>query len=106
MEHETHSVLTTHSKAWSNKSLLFNWFKNTTVEKFRISRILFLKKLIVLLSKLFKLNNIKQRIFLLNFFKLIKNIEHQFRILEWFLKDHVTLKTGLMTAKNSALPSQ
>ncbi len=27
-------------------------------------------------------------------------------ILKQFLKDHVTLKTGLMTAKNSALPSQ
>jgi len=28
----------------------------------------------------------------------------QFRILEWFLKDHVTLKTGLTAAKYSALP--
>ncbi len=28
------------------------------------------------------------------------------RILEWFLKDHVTLKTGVMAAENSALPSQ
>ncbi len=27
-------------------------------------------------------------------------------ILEWFLKDHVTPKTGFMTPENSALPSQ
>ncbi len=33
-------------------------------------------------------------------------IEDQISILEWFLKDHVTLKTGVMTAKNVALPSQ
>ncbi len=29
----------------------------------------------------------------------------QLSILEWFLKDHVTLKTGIMTADNSALIS-
>ncbi len=27
-------------------------------------------------------------------------------ILEWFLKDHVTLTTRVMTAENSAFPSQ
>ncbi len=32
--------------------------------------------------------------------------QKQIRILEWFLKDHVALKTGVMTAENSALPSQ
>ncbi len=26
--------------------------------------------------------------------------------LEWFLKDHVTLKTKVMAAENSALPSE
>ncbi len=31
-------------------------------------------------------------------------LEHQIS-LEWFLNDHVTLKTGVMTAENSALPS-
>ncbi len=31
-------------------------------------------------------------------------LEHQINILEWFLKDHVTLKTGIMAAENSALP--
>ncbi len=30
----------------------------------------------------------------------------QISILEWFLKNHVTLKTGVMAAENSALPSQ
>jgi len=36
------------------------------------------------------------------FFTLIiekKNIEHQISILDWFLKDHVTLKTGAMMLK-------
>ncbi len=33
-------------------------------------------------------------------------IEHQISILEWFLKDHVTLKREVMVAENSALPSQ
>ncbi len=28
--------------------------------------------------------------------------EHQISILEWFLKDHVPLKTGLLAAENSA----
>ncbi len=28
----------------------------------------------------------------------------QSNILEWFLKDYVTLKNGVMAAKNSALP--
>ncbi len=32
--------------------------------------------------------------------------QHKSTILEWFLKDHVTLKTEVMTAENSALPSQ
>ncbi len=32
--------------------------------------------------------------------------KHQISILEWFLKHHVTLKTGVMPADNSALPSQ
>ncbi len=31
---------------------------------------------------------------------------HQISILEWFLKDHVTLKTGGMSVENSDLPSQ
>ncbi len=30
----------------------------------------------------------------------------QISILEWFLKDHVTLKTGVMVAENSVLPLQ
>ncbi len=35
-----------------------------------------------------------------------KNIKpHNICILEWFLKDHVTLKTGVIAAENSALPS-
>ncbi len=29
----------------------------------------------------------------------------QIKILEWFLKDHVTLKTEAMAAGNSALPN-
>ncbi len=29
--------------------------------------------------------------------------EQQISILEWFLKDHVTLKTGVIDAENSAL---
>ncbi len=33
-------------------------------------------------------------------------IERKIGILEWFLKDHVTLKSGVMIADNSALPSQ
>ncbi len=33
-------------------------------------------------------------------------LEHQNSILEWFLKDHVTQKTGVMAAENSALPSK
>ncbi len=33
-------------------------------------------------------------------------LEHKISILEWFLKDHVTLKSQVMTAENSALPSQ
>ncbi len=38
---------------------------------------------------------------------MIRNIfEHQISILERFLKDHVTLKTGVMAAENSALQSQ
>ncbi len=30
-------------------------------------------------------------------------LEHQISILEWFLKDHVTLKTGEMADENSAV---
>ncbi len=30
--------------------------------------------------------------------------EHQISILEWFLKDHVILKAGVMAAENLALP--
>ncbi len=30
-------------------------------------------------------------------------LEHQISILELFLKDHVTLKTGVMAAENSAV---
>ncbi len=30
----------------------------------------------------------------------------QVSILEWFLKDHGTLKTGEIAAENSALPTQ
>ncbi len=30
-------------------------------------------------------------------------LEHQISILEWFLKDHVTLKTGVMAAENSVV---
>ncbi len=33
-------------------------------------------------------------------------LEQQISILEWFLKDHETLKTEVMAAKNAALPSQ
>ncbi len=33
-------------------------------------------------------------------------IEHQISILEWLLKDHVTLKTGVMAAENVALISK
>ncbi len=33
-------------------------------------------------------------------------LEHQNNVLELFLKDHVTMKTGVMSAENSALPSQ
>ncbi len=33
-------------------------------------------------------------------------LEQQISILEWFLKDHVTLKTGEMATENSVLPSQ
>ncbi len=32
-------------------------------------------------------------------FIIIKNIEQQISILEWFLKDHVTLKTEVMMLK-------
>jgi len=32
--------------------------------------------------------------------------ELQISLSEWFLKDHVTLKTGEMAAKDSALPSK
>ncbi len=31
---------------------------------------------------------------------------HQMSVLEWLLKDHVTLKTEVMADENSALPSQ
>ncbi len=33
-------------------------------------------------------------------------LEHQISILEWFLKDHVTVRTGVMDDENSALSSQ
>jgi len=32
-------------------------------------------------------------------------LEHKISILELFLKDHVTLKTGVMTSQNSAFPN-
>ncbi len=32
--------------------------------------------------------------------------EQQISILEWFLKDHVTMDARVMAAENSALPSQ
>ncbi len=35
-----------------------------------------------------------------------KNLEHQISILEWFLKYHVTPKTGVMAVENQALPSK
>ncbi len=31
---------------------------------------------------------------------------NQISILQWFLKDYVTLEIGVMTAKKSALPTQ
>ncbi len=31
------------------------------------------------------------------------NIEDQIKIFDWFLKDHVTLKAGVIAAENSAL---
>ncbi len=34
------------------------------------------------------------------------NLENQISMLEWFLKDHVTLNTKFMGAENSALQSQ
>ncbi len=43
-------------------------------------------------------------VFNLDHFK--KFIEHQISILKVFLKNHVTLKTEVMTEENSALPSQ
>ncbi len=33
-------------------------------------------------------------------------LEHKIIILEWFLMDHVTLKTAVMAAENSDFPSQ
>ncbi len=33
-------------------------------------------------------------------------IEDQISILEWFLKDHVTVRNGVMDDDNSSLPSQ
>ncbi len=33
-------------------------------------------------------------------------LEHQISISEWFQKGHVTLKTGVIAAENSALTSQ
>ncbi len=33
-------------------------------------------------------------------------LEQQNSILEWFLKDHVTLKTGVMAAEKQALSSR
>jgi len=45
--------------------------------------------------------NIKQATQLFSTLIIIRKIK-----LEWFLKDHVTMKTGEMNAENSALPSQ
>ncbi len=41
-------------------------------------------------------------------FQFIKEIYKNLQIskLEWYLKGHVTVKTEVMTAENSALPSQ
>ncbi len=40
-------------------------------------------------------------------FNIDYNKKHQISILEWFLKDHVTLKLeAVIAAENSALPSQ
>ncbi len=33
-------------------------------------------------------------------------LEHEIDILEWFVKDHVTLQTEVMAAENPDLPSQ
>ncbi len=33
-------------------------------------------------------------------------LEHKISVSEWFLKDHVTLKIGVMAAENSAIPYQ
>ncbi len=33
-------------------------------------------------------------------------LEHQIGVLEWFLKDHVTLKNDVMASNDVALPSQ
>ncbi len=43
-----------------------------------------------------------------DFYKnLSKNPEKKYKFFfSWFLKDHVTMKTGVMAAENSALPSQ
>ncbi len=37
---------------------------------------------------------------------IVQFLEEQIIILEWFLKDHVTLNTAVMAAENSALSSQ
>ncbi len=43
---------------------------------------------------------------IINWAPIIIVIDQQIGILEWFLKDHVTLKTKVMAAKKSVLPSQ
>ncbi len=54
-----------------------------------------------------KCNVYKIFIFQINsvLFYLIKKMYHQFSISQWFLKDHVTLKTGVMVADNYTVAS-
>ncbi len=55
-------------------------------------------------KKRFHKNNKQHNLFII----VTINIDNKcfLSILEWFLKDHVTLKTGVMASKNSALWSQ
>ncbi len=52
------------------------------------------------------LQNIKQHNCFLEYTDNNNNKYFLSGILEWFLKDHVTMKTGVMAAENRALPSQ
>ncbi len=107
------------------------WFIYTTVQKFGVSKVFFfffskdalsLPKVTV---KTFTLLQKKIYIIIYSFGLPILQIswkrnvswfqnwwldemlsEQQINLLEWFLKDHVTLKTGEMSAENLALPSQ